>query len=264
MDLELNGKKAIVTGGSVGIGKATARQLAKEGVDVLICARRQDVLEQAASELASETGRKIVPVVADTTSSESVDAMVTKAVAELGGVDILVNNAAAPGGFVTGPLDESDDSDLLFDINTKVVGYFRCARAVAPHMRAQGWGRIINIGGLAARNAGTFSGLRNAALAHLTKTLSLQLGPDGINVNLSPPWRHAHRAHLRGSRQRAAVQRHPQARGRHRDRVRRYLPRVAQVHRNRGRGGRSGWRSGRFRLPVVNMALDKPRLRREL
>ena len=86
-----------------------------------------------------------------------------------------------------GPLPESDDDDLLSDINTKVVGYFRCAKAAAPHMQAQGWGRIINIGGLAARNAGTFSGLRNAALVHLTKTLSNQLGPDGINVNLVHP-----------------------------------------------------------------------------
>ena len=162
MDLGLTGKRAIVTGGSVGIGKATARELAKEGVDVAICARRQDVLERTASELAAETGRRVTPVVADTTSAESVDAMVARAVEELGGVDILVNNAAAPGGLVQGPLDESDDSDLLFDVNTKVVGYFRCAKAVAPHMSAQGWGRIINIGGLAARNAGTFSGLRNA------------------------------------------------------------------------------------------------------
>ena len=187
MDLELNGKRAIVTGGSVGIGKATARELAKEGVDVVICARRQDILEQTAAELSAETGRRIIPVVADTTGNESVAALVETAVAQLGGVDILVNNAAAPGGFVQGPLAESEDSDLLSDINTKVVGYFRCAKAVAPHMSAQGWGRIINVGGLAGRNAGTFSGMRNLALAHLTKTLSIQLGPDGINVNLVHP-----------------------------------------------------------------------------
>ena len=187
MDLELSGKRAIVTGGSVGIGKATARELAREGVDVVICARRRELLEQAAQELASETGRKIVPIVADTTDRESVNAMVQQAVDALGGLDILVNNAAAPGGLVLGPLDESGDDDLLFDINTKVIGYFRCAKAAAPHMRRQGWGRIINIGGLAARNAGTFSGLRNAALVHLTKTLSNELGPDGINVNLVHP-----------------------------------------------------------------------------
>ena len=187
MDLELSGKRAIVTGGSVGIGKATARELAREGVDVVICARRQDILEATAQELASETGRRIIPVVSDTTGTESVNAMVQFAIDELGGLDILVNNAAAPGGLVLGPLPESDDSDLLSDINTKVVGYFRCAKAVAPHMQSQGWGRIINIGGLAARNAGTYSGLRNAALVHLTKTLSNHLGPDGINVNLVHP-----------------------------------------------------------------------------
>ena len=187
MDLELTGKRAIVTGGSVGIGKATARELAAEGVDVVICARRQDILEATAHELESETGRRIVPIVADTTSAESVNAMVQRAAEHLGGIDILVNNAAAPGGLVLGPLPESEDTDLLSDINTKVVGYFRCAKAVAPHMQSQGWGRIINIGGLAARNAGTYSGLRNAALVHLTKTLSNHLGPDGINVNLVHP-----------------------------------------------------------------------------
>ena len=187
MDLELTGKRAIVTGGSVGIGKATARELAAEGVDVVICARRQDILEATAHELESETGRRIVPIVADTTSAESVNIMVQRAAEHLGGIDILINNAAAPGGLVLGPLPESDDTDLLSDINTKVVGYFRCAKAVAPHMQSQGWGRIINIGGLAARNAGTYSGLRNAALVHLTKTLSNHLGPDGINVNLVHP-----------------------------------------------------------------------------
>ena len=187
MDLELTGKRAIVTGGSVGIGKAIARELAREGVDVAICARRENLLEAAARELATETGRRIVPIVADTTDSESVNAMVERASEDLGGLDILVNNAAAPGGLVLGPLDESGDEDLLFDIDTKVVGYFRCAKAAAPRMTAQGWGRIINIGGLAARNAGTFSGLRNAALVHLTKTLSNQLGPHGINVNLVHP-----------------------------------------------------------------------------
>ena len=73
MDFGLNGKTAIVTGGSVGIGKAIARELALEGVDVAIAARRQDLLEQAASELSRETGRKVVPIVADTTSRESVE-----------------------------------------------------------------------------------------------------------------------------------------------------------------------------------------------
>jgi NAD(P)-dependent dehydrogenase (short-subunit alcohol dehydrogenase family) len=113
--------------------------------------------------------------------------MVETAMSELGRVDILVNNAAFPGGLVQGPLADASEDALLEDINTKVVGYFRCAKAVAPHMQQQGWGRIINIGGLSGRQSGNISGMRNAAIVHLTKTLSDQLGPSGITVNLIHP-----------------------------------------------------------------------------
>ena len=187
MDLELDGKVALVTGGSQGIGKAIAKELAREGADIVICARRQDVLQEAARKLESETGRRIVPVPADTTDVDSVERMVEAANRALGGIDILVNNAAAPGGLVRGPLAGADEKALLEDVNTKVVGYFRCAKALAPHMERRGWGRIINIGGLSARQAGDISGLRNAAIVHLTKTLSIQLGPSGITVNLVHP-----------------------------------------------------------------------------
>ena len=187
MDLELSGKTAIVTGGSVGIGKAIARELGREGVDVIISARRADLLENAARELREETGRRIIPFTADTTNRESVGYMVEQAAATMGKIDILVNSAATPGGLVRGPLADADEDLLLEDINTKVMGYFRTAKAVAPYMQSQGWGRIINIGGLSARNSGNLSGLRNAAVVHLTKTLSDQLGPDGITVNLIHP-----------------------------------------------------------------------------
>ena len=187
MDLELTDRVAIVTGGSKGIGKAVALELAREGVDVAICARNRDVLEEAAREVAEETGRRVIPVQADTTSRESVEAMVEATVGTLGKVDILVNNAAVPGGLVQGPLADSSEEAQLEDIDTKVVGYFRCARAVAPHMQRQQWGRIVNIGGLSGRRGGNISGLRNAAIAHLTKSLSEQLGPFGINVNLVHP-----------------------------------------------------------------------------
>src|SRR5215469_4223863 len=100
MDLGLKGKRAIVTGGSRGIGKAIARQLAEEGVDVAIAARTQAPLEATAREIAAATGRRIVPIVADMGDNESVRALVATAVRELGGVDILVNDAAAPGGTV--------------------------------------------------------------------------------------------------------------------------------------------------------------------
>ena len=187
MDLELEGRAAIVTGGSRGIGKAIALELAREGVDVVICARTLTAIEESAKELAAETGRRVIGVAADTTDSESVAHLVETAVSSFDRIDILVNNAATPGGLVQGPLADSSDEDLLLDINTKVVGYFRCAKAVAPHMQQRQWGRIINIGGLSARRSGNISGLRNASLAHLTKTLSDQLGPDGITVNLVHP-----------------------------------------------------------------------------
>ena len=172
MDLELACKAAIVTGGSAGIGKAIALELAREGVDVAICGRRPGPLEDAAIELAQETGRRVVAIPADTTVRESVERMVEHAYSVLGRMDILVNNAAFPGGLVTGPLAEASEEALLEDVNTKVMGYFRCAKAVEPHMRRQG---------------GSISGLRNAAIVHLTKTLSEFLGPFGITVNLIHP-----------------------------------------------------------------------------
>ena len=187
MDLELLGRSAIVTGASMGIGKAIALELAREGVDVVICARRRETLEESAEELAKETGRRIIPVSADTTKRESVERMVEAAVATLGRVDILVNNAAVRGGLVRGQLADASEEALLEDINTKVVGYFRCAKAVAPHMQRHGWGRIINIGALSARQSWNISGLRNAAVVHLTKSLSDQLGPYGITVNVVHP-----------------------------------------------------------------------------
>ena len=187
MDLELTDRVAIVTGASRGVGKAIARELALEGVDVAICSRSRDALEATAKEIADATRRRILPIVADTTSSESVRRLVDTTRTQLGRIDILVNNAATPGGVVRGPLADADEKALLEDIDTKVVGYMRCAKAVAPHMQQRGWGRIVNIGGLSGRRSGNISGLRNAAIVHLTKTLADQLGRHGITVNLVHP-----------------------------------------------------------------------------
>ena len=186
MDLELQGKTALVTGGSKGIGKAIAIELAKEGVDVAIAARSQDALDETAEEIRSATGRKVVAISADTTSWDDVQRMVDTTVSELGGVDILVNSAAMVGGQVRGTIDDAEEKDLIEDLDTKVVGYFRSIKAVVPHMRAKKWGRVISIGGVSARQS-TIYGLRNAAVVHLTKTLSDQLGPDGITLNVVHP-----------------------------------------------------------------------------
>ena len=190
MDLQLEGKRAIVTGGSRGIGKAVALMLAREGVDVALVARTAGPLEETARELAAATGRRIIGVAADTGDNASVRAMVERVVAELGGVDILVNSAAQAGGQAPVPKFDEVDADQHFwpDMNVKVMGYLRCAQAVAPHMKAAGWGRIINISGLAARSAGsTVGSMRNVAVAALTKNLADELGPHGINVTVVHP-----------------------------------------------------------------------------
>jgi len=189
MDLELRGKVAIVTGGSRGIGKAVARQLAGEGVDVALVARNTEALATSAAELAAETGRQFLTVVADTGQDESVRAMVGKVVEHFGRVDILVNAAAQPGGQSTPPtLSEITDELFWSDVNVKVMGYLRCAREVAPPMIRQGWGRIISISGLAARSTGsTIGSMRNVAVVALTKNLADELGPKGINCTVVHP-----------------------------------------------------------------------------
>src|SRR5262245_8554117 len=190
MDLGLQGKCAIVTGGSRGIGKAVARELAKEGVDIAIVARNHKDLEATARQLASESNRRIVPLAADVTSKEQVDRMVDEAAKQLGGVHILVNSGSAPGGSATatGPIETVVDEDLLQDFNVKYVGALRCSRAAIPYLKQNGWGRIINISGTNARNAGNLSGgARNGSLVHLTKTLAVQLGRFGITVNCIHP-----------------------------------------------------------------------------
>jgi len=174
VDLELKGRRAIVTGGSRGIGLATARALVGEGARVAVVARDAEVLAAA----AKDVGALAVP--ADTGSDESVAAMVAAVAAAFGGIDILVNAAATPnqGGF--------SEDDLEAHLAIKVRGYLRTARAVVPHMDV--WGRIINVSGLAARQTGSVVGsVRNVAVSALTKNLADELGPQGINVTVVHP-----------------------------------------------------------------------------
>ncbi|BBP64600.1 short-chain dehydrogenase [Pseudomonas sp. Cab53] len=187
MDLELQGRVAIVTGGGMGIGKEVARFLSQEGCKVAICARRMEFLQQAAEEISAETGNEVLPLYCDTNQMSAVTDMVQAAYKHFGRIDILVNGAAAPSGVVRNDIEHAGDDELLSDLNTKVIGYFRCAKAVTPHMKAGGFGRIINIGGLTGRGSKVLSGMRNLAIAHMTKTLSDQLGPAGITVNLIHP-----------------------------------------------------------------------------
>jgi NAD(P)-dependent dehydrogenase (short-subunit alcohol dehydrogenase family) len=190
MDLDLAGKRALVTGGSRGIGLRITRTLLAEGAHVAIAARDPERLAKAAAELRGlgHPGR-VVTAVIDTGDDGSVRTGLQSVRDQLGGIDILVNNAAVPGG-QGGPVAPSQTTDQQFldAVNIKVLGYLRTARAVAPDLIAQGWGRIINISGLAARTSGNFvATARNIGVVALTKNLADELGRHGVNVTVVHP-----------------------------------------------------------------------------
>ncbi|GAA3566974.1 SDR family oxidoreductase [Amycolatopsis ultiminotia] len=188
MDLGLDGARAIVTGGSRGIGLAVARVLVAEGARVALAARDEQRLEAAADSLRGG-GAEVLVAPADTTDDTSVRAMVDEVAGVWGGVDVLVNCAAQPSfGSAPAGLANLTDAAVATDFDTKVLGYLRCARAVAPHMIAQGRGRIVNISGLATRRTGSIPGtIRNVAVAALTANLADELGPHGIGVTVVHP-----------------------------------------------------------------------------
>ena len=187
MDLQLTGKRALVTGAGRGIGKAVAQRLSEEGAQVALLARSRDDLEATAAALPGPS--LVVP--ADTTDDAAVRAAVAAVVDAWGGVDVLVNAAARPASSAPVPtLAELGDDALRTEVETKVLGYLRCARAVAPHMTAGGWGRIVNVSGLNARATGNLVGtVRNVAVAAMTANLAEELGPHGVNVTVVHPGR---------------------------------------------------------------------------
>lgn len=184
---DLTGRSAIVTGGSKGLGAAMAEGLASAGANVLLASRNLDESQAAADEIAAGYGVKTAAIQADVSNPADVDAMVAKAMTEFGQIDILFNNA---GINIRGPIDELSYEEFRKVQDINVDGVWLCSRAVAPHMKKQGKGRIINMAstlglvGLANRTPYATS---KGAVVQMTRALGLELANDGIAVNAICP-----------------------------------------------------------------------------
>ena len=183
MDLGLSDKVAIVTGGSEGIGKFAAMRMAEEGARVIIVARRQEVLDQAAQDIRTATEGVVLPLSADVADQETPAKVLKAALDNFGRVDILVNNA---GVSMAKPFENVSDEDWEADFELKVWGAVRLMRAVIPEMRKVGGGRIINVTNLGGRTPGPSSmptSISRAAGIAITKGMSKDLAKDNILVN---------------------------------------------------------------------------------
>jgi 3-oxoacyl-[acyl-carrier protein] reductase len=196
----LDGHVAFVTGSARGLGRAIAERLAAEGAAVAVADIDLPAAEQAAAEVGDATGAKTVAVAADVRTSESVAAAMERTAAELGGLDILVNNA---GVVRDARLEEMSDEDWDTVLDVDLRGYFVCARAALPHLRAGGWGRIVNISSRAyLGNPGQANySAAKAGVVGMTRALSMELARDGITVNAVAP----------GAIDTALVRSHPRA-----------------------------------------------------
>lgn len=188
-DFELAGKVAVVTGASQGLGRVIALEFARQGAGVVVAARRKTELESVVAEIESAGGRALA-VPTDVTSAEDVQALVQAADARFGRVDIAISNASTlTQNWRAGDLAATEDF-FAYHLDVKFLGAMRLARAVVPIMQRGGWGRIVNVGGGAARTVGSgpsSAGSANAALANFSKGLSEMVGPDGITVNCIHP-----------------------------------------------------------------------------
>jgi len=196
MDLELKGKRAVITGGSVGIGLAVAHALAGEGVDVALIARDRERVEREAREVAREHTVRSIGVSADVSKKADVDAAMTRIASELDGVDILINNA---GTGTSETIMEAPDEKWQYFWDLHVMAAVRCARAVVPLMRKRGGGVILNTASICAKQPLGYEPIYNttkAALVMFSKCLANELIKDNIRVNavnpgliLTPDWK---------------------------------------------------------------------------
>jgi len=189
LELHLSGKTAIVTGGSAGIGLATAKALYSEGVNVVIAARNQERLDQALIDIQSipKSNSKVIGISADLTKAEDIEKVVSTTLEQFGKVEILINNA---GSAKAGSFLELSDEAFLSAWSLKLLGYIRLVRAVVPYLKNQHDGRIVNIIGGAGRTPRPNflpGGTTNAALLNFTRGISKELAQDNIRINAISP-----------------------------------------------------------------------------
>ena len=184
MDVRMDGRNAIITGGSRGLGRAMAMRFAQSGANVAIVARRENVLADTKAEIeAAAASATVVTCTADVSSAEGVESAFNTAVSGLGQIDIVVNNA---GTSMARPFEEITDEMWQTDLELKLFGAIRMIRLALPGMKQRGWGRIINIlntGAKSPRAGSTPTTVSRAAGLNLTKSLSLEYAPHGILVN---------------------------------------------------------------------------------
>jgi 3-oxoacyl-[acyl-carrier protein] reductase len=189
VELGLEDKVAVVTGSSKGIGKAIAVALAREGCQVVLAARAEKDLEEAAEDVR-RTGRggAVLAVAADVTKADEVERLIDETVARFGTVEVLVNNAGGTGR--RSPFHELSDEEWFEVLDLNLISAVRLTRAVLPHMRRQRWGRIINVASESGTQPSALKPHYNAskaALINLTKSLSKTYGEYGILVNAVSP-----------------------------------------------------------------------------
>jgi 3-oxoacyl-[acyl-carrier protein] reductase len=187
VDFGLKGRTAIVAASSKGLGKASALALAREGANVTICARGEGQLEASAQEIHEQTGAEVLAVQADLTDAAAIERVVASTVERFGGVDVLVNNS---GGPAVGQFGELTDEDWRTGFEIVTLGFVRFTRAVIPHMREQGWGRIVGIQSSSVKEPVPGIHLSNGirpGIAGLVKSLMGELAKDGITINLVLP-----------------------------------------------------------------------------
>src|SRR5258708_21965738 len=185
MDLDLKSRTAVVTGASIGIGRAIAKALALEGAGVVAVARRKDLLETLAREVEAAGGGVVTPVTQDIMQQNAAKTLAATAVAELGHIDILVNNA---GGSRPLPVD-APDSDWDEAIALNFTRYRQLTHALLPQMIERRWGRIINVTGKSEPEGLNAAFAAKAAVHAWAKGLSREIGTHGITVNSIPPGR---------------------------------------------------------------------------